>query len=149
MESFNRYRDVLSASFGVSASAIDNLKASSDDLNALLHAYAAARETSEEAAFLYYKEHYSEISHLFNSLYDGMREVMTGKIFKFMCGKMELEYEGDTEMQAYKKWRMKNIVAHVYLICQVLDIVQYRLEVIVFRIIIPKFKIPQFIPHIH
>ncbi len=116
---FERYRDELVKIYGVSNDTLTHLRTTSDELNEMLRAYAEARETSEEAAFAYYKEHYHEIAYLFNYLYDNMREIMTGMIFNHICAKMELEYTG--EMLTYKKWRVKNVLAHIYLICQVLD----------------------------
>lgn len=118
---FERYRDELITLYGISSDTLTHLRTTSDTLNAMLGEYAAAREQSEEAAFLYYKEHYAELSYLFNYLYDNMREVVKGKIFNHICTKIELEYGKGTEMTSYKKWRIKNVLAHIYLICQALD----------------------------
>ncbi len=117
---FEQHRDGL-VSLGVSGDTLTHLRTTSDQLNAMLQAYAAAREQSEEAAFLYYKANYHEISRLFNYLYDNMREVVKGSIFNYICSAIELQYKDDKEMATYKKWRIKNVLAHIYLICQTLD----------------------------
>ena len=118
---FDRYRNELIRIYGVKEATLTHLKQTSDKLNAMLGEYEKARKISEEAAFVYYKANYHEISTLFNYLYDNMRAVMKGIIFSHMCAKIEEEYKNDPDMVSYKKWRLKNIVAHVYLICQVLD----------------------------
>jgi len=117
---FEEHRDAL-VSLGVSGDTLTHLRTTSDELNAMLQAYAAAREQSEEAAFLYYKENYHRISYLFNYLYDSMREVVKGSIFNYICSAIEIQYKDDREMATYKKWRIKNVLAHIYLICQTLD----------------------------
>lgn len=116
---FEKYRDTLVKVYGVSDATLTHLRTTSDTLNGHLRAYAEARKESEEAAFLYYAEHYETIRDLFNYLYASMREIMSGMIFNHICAKMELEYKG--ESLAYKKWRVKNMLAHIYLICLCLD----------------------------
>lgn len=116
---FEKYRDTLVSVYGVSDATLSQLRSTSDTLNEHLRAYAKARKTSEEAAFSYYAEHYETIRDLFNYLYGSMREIMSGMIFNHICAKMELEYKG--ESLTYKKWRVKNMLAHIYLICLCLD----------------------------
>ena len=80
--------------------------------------YAEARTESEKAAFLFYKAHYAEIRHKFNYLFDRMRAILTPTIFNHICGKIEIEYKDNA---SYKKWRLKNVLAHIYLVCKGLD----------------------------
>ncbi|MBE6546058.1 MAG: hypothetical protein E7668_01285 [Ruminococcaceae bacterium] len=115
---FERYRNILSDSFGVPSSDIDAIRAYSDELNGLLREYATAREESEEAAFAFYQKNYERISRLFTYLYEKMTAIMTPTIYNLMCGKIELEYGKEA---SYKKWRIKNVLCHIYLICLCLD----------------------------
>ncbi len=116
---FEKYQGLLVSSFGVKESDIVYMRKYSDELNVYLRAYAEAREISEEAAFDYYKKNYRAISTLFNSLYDKMNLIITPTIFNLICGKLELEY--GKELGEYKKWRVKNVLCHIYLICLCLD----------------------------
>lgn len=116
---FERYRDTLEDVYQVSGDTLTHLRKTSDELNEFLRGYAAARAVSEEEAFSYYRTHYEAISELFNYLYENMREIMTGIIFNHICAMMEVEY--GKELGAYKKWRVKNILCHIYLICLCLD----------------------------
>lgn len=117
---FEKYKSLL-AGYGVKESQITELRRVSDELAVLLDEYAEAREVSEAAAFAYYREHYTQICEKFNFVYDGMSGIMTKRnIFLHICAKIELEY-GTGEMGVYKKWRIKNVLAHVYLICLSLD----------------------------
>ena len=115
---FERYRGILTDSFGVPSGDIDAIRAYSDELNGLLRQYAAEREKSEEAAFAFYRKNYEAISRLFTYLYGKMTAIMTPTIYNLMCGKIELEYG---EEASYKKWRIKNVLCHIYLICLCLD----------------------------
>ncbi len=115
---FERYRGILTDSFGVPSGDIDAIRSYSDELNGLLREYAAEREKSEEAAFAFYQKNYQTLSRLFNYLYDKMTAIMTPTIYNLMCGKIELEYGKDA---SYKKWRIKNVLCHIYLICLCLD----------------------------
>ncbi len=116
---FEKYQSVLTSTFGVPESDIREIRACSDALNALLVQYAEQRKVSEEAAFLFYKSNYSEINYRFNYLYGKMNSIMTPSVYTLMCGKLELEY--GKEQGAYKKWRIKNVLSHIYLICLCLD----------------------------
>lgn len=116
---FEKYQGLLVSSFGVKESDISYMRKYSDELNVYLREYAEARKVSEEAAFYYYKENYTVISTLFNSLYDKMNVIITPTIFNLICGKLELEY--GKELGEYKKWRVKNVLCHIYLICLCLD----------------------------
>ncbi len=117
---FESNRDTLVAA-GVSDATLTQLRADSDTLNNLLIEYANARVISERDAFAFYAAHYDEICALFNLLYDGMCDVMTGSIFKYICTYIELTYQSDPEFAAYRKWRVKNVLCHIYLICLALD----------------------------
>ncbi len=119
VEMIEKYQGLLISGFGVRAEDIKYLRQYSDELNALLRGYAEAREISEEAAFAYYKTNYARISALFNSLYDKMSGIITPTIFNLICKKMELEY--GKEFGEYRKWRIKNVLCHIYLICLCLD----------------------------
>ena len=116
---FEKYQGLLVSSFGVKQSDIVYMRRYSDELNVYLRAYSEARKLSEEAAFSYYKENYTAIATLFNSLYEKMNSIITPTIFNLICGKLELEY--GKELGAYKKWRVKNVLCHIYLICLCLD----------------------------
>ncbi len=116
---FEKYKSGL-AMYGVKDSDITEMRSSSDKLNRMLQEYADARAVSEEAAFAYYSRHYSEIAGLFRTLYDRMMSIMSGTLFNHLCAKIELEY-GRGDVGKYKKWRVKNVLAHIYLICQCLD----------------------------
>lgn len=116
---FEKYQGILTTNFGVPKADIQKIRADSDQLNLLLGEYAEARAISEEEAFAYYKRNYSDINRLFNSLYDRMSSIMTGTVYNLMCGKLDLEY--GSELGAYKKWRIKNVLSHIYLICLCLD----------------------------
>ena len=111
---FEKYRDVLFDGETVSA-----MRADADRLNDLLGKYNEARNLSEEAAFTYYKQNYTEICTLFNSLYQRMNEVLTPNIYRLLSSYLEVEYPEDGG--SYKKWRIKNVLAHIYLICLCLD----------------------------
>ena len=115
---FEKYRDMLTL-YGAKDEDITRMREISDGLNVLLRGYADAREESEEAAFAFYKENYAEITQKFNYLYDYLMRIMTGTLFNHMCAKMEMEY--GKEGGAYKKWRVKNVLAHIYLVCRCLD----------------------------
>lgn len=116
---FERYRDTLVTIYGVSDATLTHLRKTSDELNVILSGYAAARAVSEAEAFAYYQAHYDELCTLFNYLYNNMREIISGMIFNHICALMEVEY--DAEFATYRKWRIKNIVCHIYLICLCLD----------------------------
>ncbi len=115
---FEKYQGVLVSSFGVDPDDIKYLSKYSDRLNELLRGYSDKREISEEEAFIYYKNNYAEISKLFNGLYDRMNSILNPTIFNLICVKMEMEYGEEGE---YKKWRLKNVLCHIYLICLCLD----------------------------
>lgn len=116
---FEKYQGILSSNFGIPKKTITDLRADADQLNELLGGYNDARNISEEKAFSYYKEHYDEICTLFNSLYQRMEDILKPAVYNIMCAKLELEYPEDKG--AYKKWRIKNVLAHIYLICLCLD----------------------------
>lgn len=116
---FEKYQSILINNFGVKESDIKYMRQYSDELNALLREYAAKREISEEEAFNFYKANYKRITSLFNGLYDKMKIVLTPTVYNLVCGKLELEY--GKELGEYKKWRVKNVLCHIYLICLCLD----------------------------
>lgn len=117
---FEAYRNELIA-LGVSEGTLTQLRADSDTLNALLHGYANARAISEREAFAYYSAHYAQICELFNKLYNGMCDVLTGSIFKYICSYIEITYKSDPEFAKYRKRRIRNVLCHIYLICLALD----------------------------
>lgn len=118
---FEKYKSTLTTVYEVAESDITSLRAISDELTALLNGYNDARLASEETAFRFYCEHYAEISQKFNYLYDRMMRILTKpRLFNHICAKVELEY-GTGELGQYKKWRIKNVLAHIYLICLALD----------------------------
>lgn len=106
---------------GVNQSDIDSMCEVSDELNELLRGYSEARNVSEEEAFAYYKKNYGSITQKFNFLYDKLTTILTPTIYNYMCGYVEIEYRDDKDMQAYKKWRIRNVLCHIYLICRGLD----------------------------
>ncbi|MBO5939400.1 MAG: hypothetical protein J6Q82_07925 [Clostridia bacterium] len=116
---FEKYQGVLSKTFGIPKETITNLRTDADLLNDLLGEYNKARTISEEAAFIFYKENYDQICSLFNSLYQRMSDILKPAVYTLMCAKLELEYPEDKG--TYKKWRIKNVLAHIYLICLCLD----------------------------
>jgi len=116
---FEEYRDLLSRTYGIDPGLIDQMNDSADELNVYLQEYAEIREISDEAAFAYYAEHYERITELFNTLYDRMMSIMTPVIFKHICALVEVKY--DKEMASYKKWRIKNVLAQIYLAARCLD----------------------------
>ncbi len=116
---FEKYQDVLSTNFNVPKKTITDLRADADRLNDLLGKYNDARNVSEKRAFETYKENYEEICTLFNSLYHRMSSILKPAVYTLMCAKLELEYPEDHGK--YKKWRIKNVLAHIYLICLCLD----------------------------
>ena len=116
-----KYDDELVNLYGVKRENIDTMRTVSDELNELLRAYSDARDESEEAAFEYYRENYGEICEKFNFLYDKMTAVLTDTIYIHVCALIEVEYKSDPEMATYKKWRIRNVLCHIYLICHVLD----------------------------
>ena len=116
---FEKYQGILVSNFGVAEQDIRLIRQYSDELNELLRGYSDARDSSERDAFEYYQTHYAEIDELFNYLYDKMTAIMTPTIYNLMCGKLELEY--GKELGSYKKWRIKNVLAHIYRICLCLD----------------------------
>lgn len=118
---FEKYKPVLVSSLGVSESDIEYLRKYSDELNELLRGYAAAREVSEETAFAYYKQNYTRISELFNNVYDKFRAIINPTVFNFMCGWVELEYKDNKEYADYRKWRVKSVIAQIYLVARCLD----------------------------
>lgn len=116
-----KYDDELVTLYGVKRENIETMRTVSDELNELLKDYSDARDESEEAAFQYYRENYSEICEKFNYLYDKMTAVLTDTIYIHVCALIEVEYKSDPEMATYKKWRIRNVLCHIYLICHVLD----------------------------
>ncbi len=116
---FEKYQSILSKNFGIPKETITSLRADADRLNELLGEYNEARQISEEAAFACYKKNYDDICLLFNSLYERMSDILKPAVYTLMCAKLELEYPEDKG--TYKKWRIKNVLAHIYLICLCLD----------------------------
>ncbi len=115
---FEKYKSELTI-YGIEESTIDNLSEVADELNQLLKSYNYARSTSEEMAFDFYCKYYYDICYMFNYLYDSMMEIMTPTIFNHICIMINTEY--DAEMAQYKKWRITNVLAHIYLVSRCLD----------------------------
>lgn len=122
---FEKYQSVLTKNFGIPKQTITDLRTDSDRLNALLGEYDAQRKISEKAAFACYQKNYDEICFLFNSLYERMCAIFApsnslsgSAVYTLMCAKLDSEYGEDA---SYKKWRIKNVLAHIYLICLCLD----------------------------
>ena len=116
---FEKYQSVLPKQ------PLDGLRAEADRLNELLGEYEEARKISEQAAFASYQKNYDEICRLFRSLYDRMSAIFAppkgsdqSAIYTLMCTKLEVEYG---EEASYKKWRIRNVLAHLYRICLCLD----------------------------
>ena len=116
-----KYDDELVSLYGVDRENINDMRTVSDELNELLRGYSEAREVSEKAAFEFYRENYAEICEKFNYLYDKMSSVLTDTIYVHVCALIEVEYKSDKQMATYKKWRIRNVLCHIYLICYVLD----------------------------
>ena len=123
---FEKYQGVLTKNFGIKKETITELRADADHLNELLGGYEEARKISEKEAFDFYKQNYEEICRLFNSLYQRMSDIFqppagfsASNVYTLMCAKLDTEY--DAEEASYKKWRIKNVLAHIYLICLCLD----------------------------
>ncbi len=117
-----RHQDKLVSLYGVKQSDITAMRRTSDELNALLSGYNDARNVSHAEAFAYYKAHYAEITQKFNYLYEKMSSILTKRIFQHICALLEtVEYPDDPEMATYKKWRIRNVLCHIYLICYSLD----------------------------
>ena len=116
-----KYDDELVNLYGIERKNISDMRTVSDELNELLSGYSEAREESEKAAFEFYRENYTEICEKFNYLYDKMSSVLTDTIYVHVCALIEVEYKSDKQMATYKKWRIRNVLCHIYLICYVLD----------------------------
>lgn len=116
---FEQNKDSLVKYYGVSSADIDSLTVTSNELNIILNEYDEIRNESRQAAFEYYKSHYNEIKDKFNYLYDKMSSILTPTIFNHICGKIDITY--DAETAEYKKWRIRNVLSHIYLVCKCLD----------------------------
>ena len=116
---FEKYQGLLTSAFGIPEETIRSMRIHSDELNELLRGYSEARLVSERDAFDFYRANYSRICELFNLLYGEMSSVMSPTIYNLICGKLELEY--GMELGAYKKWRVKNVLCHIYLVCLCLN----------------------------
>ncbi len=108
--------------YGVRESDINAMSKTANELNALLKKYDEIRTAkSEEERFAFYKENYSQIVNKFNYLYDKLHAIMTPTIFNHINIKVDIQYEDDPEMADYKKWRIKNVLAHIYLVSKCMD----------------------------
>ncbi len=123
---FEKYQSILTKNFGIPKQTITDLRTDADTLNALLGEYNDARKISEQKAFESYQKNYDEICRLFNSLYERMSAIFAppnefsgSTVYTLMCAKLEAEY--GKEEGSYKKWRIKNVLSHIYLICLCLD----------------------------
>jgi|GEM_PF-1873438 len=123
---FERYQSILTKNFGIPKQTITDLRTDAETLNTLLGEYNDARKISEQKAFESYQKNYTEICRLFNSLYDRMSSIFAppnaysgSTVYTLMCAKLEAEY--GKEEGSYKKWRIKNVLSHIYLICLCLD----------------------------
>ncbi|MBO5883114.1 MAG: hypothetical protein J6Q78_01760 [Clostridia bacterium] len=118
---FEKYKDKLVSLYGVKEADINDMRKVSDELNELLRGYSEARKISKKEAFTFYSKNYEEITFKFNYLYEKLTLIMTRTLYNHMCGLVELEYENDKEMASYKKWRIKNVLCHIYIISNCLD----------------------------
>ena len=116
---FEKYKDTLVSSFGVKESDIALIRQYSDNLNVLLTQYKEKRAISEKEAFEFYKANYKQISDLFSGIYNKLTAIISPTIFNLICGKMEIEYKEDNG--AYKKKRLKTVLASTYLIACALN----------------------------
>lgn len=119
---FEKYQNVLPKK------PIEGMRDEAERLNTLLGEYAEERKISEQKAFESYQKNYDEICRLFQSLYDRMSAIFAppqgsdqSAMYTLMCAKLEAEYGIGTEESEYKKWRIQNVLAHLYLICRCLD----------------------------
>lgn len=119
---FEKYQNVLPKQ------PINGMRDEAERLNTLLGEYEEARKISEQKAFESYQKNYDEICRLFQSLYDRMSAIFAppkgsdqSAMYTLMCAKLEAEYGIGTEESEYKKWRIQNVLAHLYLICRCLD----------------------------
>ncbi|MBQ2999219.1 MAG: hypothetical protein IJD64_02030 [Clostridia bacterium] len=117
---FEKYQNVLPKK------PIEGMREEAERLNTLLGEYAEERKISEKKAFESYQKNYDEICYLFNSLYGRMSSIFEppkgaeqSAMYTLMCSKLDIEY--GAEEASYKKWRIKNVLAHLYLICLCLD----------------------------
>lgn len=111
---FEKYKSTLVNSFGVKESDISLIRRYSDELDLLLTQYKEKKNISDKDAFEFYKANYQRISFLFGAIYGKLTSIITPTIFNLICGKMELEYKEDNG--AYRKLRLKNVLASTYLI---------------------------------
>ena len=116
---FEKYKSTLINSFGVKESDIALIRKYSDELNGLLTQYKEKKASSDKEAFEFYKANYQRLSFLFSSIYNKLTAIITPTIFNLICGKMELEYKEDNG--AYRKKRLKNVLASTYLIACALN----------------------------
>ncbi len=123
---FEKYQGILTKNFGIPKETIADLRTDADRLNELLGEYNEKRKISEKEAFGCYRKNYDEICLLFNSLYERMSAIFAppneysgSTVYTLMCAKLEAEY--GKEEASYKKWRIKNVLSHIYLICLCLD----------------------------
>lgn len=114
-----QYQDKLCASTSLTKAEFQSLKATSDELNVLLQAYAAKRETDPKGAFLFYQANYASILEKFNRLYDRLMVIMKPSVYTLMCAAIDEEYEGG--MAGYKKWRIKNVLCQIYVVSTCMD----------------------------
>ncbi len=114
-------QEALVRIYGIKQSDVTEMRAASDALTEMLCEYNDARAESEQAAFEYYKANYADISENFNYLYEKMTAILVGNpnVFIHVCTLFENKY--DQEMAKYKKWRIRNVLCHIYLICHALD----------------------------
>ncbi len=115
---FLRYEELLVSSMGVKQEDMDYLRIYSDKLSNMLSEYFGEYLGSEARAFTYYKAHYTEFRDLFNGLYKRMCNILNPTRFVLIMSYLEVEYPNDAER---KKWRVRNSLCHIYLICLTLD----------------------------
>ncbi len=130
--------NTLINSYNIKKTDIDYMRKTSDELVELLKEYDAIRKelaeankaspqdkalisSLEEKKFLYYKEHYTEISCKFNDLYDKMTAILKPSVFVMAGRVFDLEYKNDTAEAERKKKRVLNVLCQIYMVCQALD----------------------------
>lgn len=113
------YKNKICSATSLTPATFDNLKKTSDELNAILEQYATLREESMAAAFGYYKQNYTAIRDKFNHLYDAMSSILKPSVYSLMCAAVDEEYGKD--MAVYKKWRIRNVLCQIYMVSEALD----------------------------
>lgn len=119
---FENNKELLIKLYGVKRSDIDEMSRVSTELSEMLNDYNEIRKTKDgQKKFEFYQSNYEEILAKFKYLYNKLDTIMTPALFNHICQKVDMDYEGDVQMATYKKWRMKNVMGHIYFVIQCLD----------------------------